>query len=79
MLTENTITVSKWEEYKDDDKVLVYGTEIDDFHGLNQQYMGILSIGGIQELSKQVDKLKSENNDLRIRLEKLETLLQVKS
>jgi hypothetical protein len=73
--TENTITVSKWEEYKDDDKVLVYGTEIDDFHGLNQQYMGILSLGGIQELSKQIDKLKSENNDLRI---KLETLLQVK-
>jgi len=67
--TETTILVAKWEEYKDDDKVLVYGTEIDDFHGLNQQYMGILSLGGIQELSKQIDKLKSENNDLRIRLE----------
>jgi hypothetical protein len=37
--------------------------------------MGILSLGGIHELSKQIDKLKSENNDLRI---KLETLLQVK-
>jgi hypothetical protein len=75
---ETTITVAKWNEYKEDCNVLVYGTEIDDFHGLNQVYMSSLSIGGIQELSKQVDKLKSENNDLRIRLEKLETLLQVK-
>jgi hypothetical protein len=60
-----TIIVSKWDEYKENDNVLVYGTEIDDFHGLNQQYMGILSLGGIQELSKQIDILKSENNILK--------------
>ena len=63
--TENTITVSKWEEYKDDDKVLVYGTEIDDFHGLNQQYMGILSLGGIQELTKKIEYLTNELNKLK--------------
>jgi hypothetical protein len=64
--------------YIDNQEILVYGYEIDDFHSINQSQLTSISIGGIQELSKQVDKLKSENNDLRIRLEKLETLLQVK-
>jgi hypothetical protein len=83
--THNDITVNKWSDYKDNDIVFVYGTEIDDFHALNQQYLGILSFGGIQELTKrtcilseQNNELTKQNNDLRTRLEKLETLLQVK-
>ena len=63
--TETTITVAKWDKYEEDDTVLVYGTEIDDFHGLNQQYMGVLCMGGIQELSKQVSALREENNILK--------------
>jgi hypothetical protein len=51
--THNDITVDKWPEYKDNDIVFVYGTAIDDFHALNQQYLGVLSLGGIQELTKQ--------------------------
>jgi len=83
--THNDITVNKWSDYKDNDIVFVYGTEIDDFHALNQQYLGILSFGGIQELTKRIcilseqnNELTKQNNDLRTRLEKLETLLQVK-
>ena len=70
--THNDITVNKWSEYKDNDIVFVYGTEIDDFHALNQQYLGILSFGGIQELTKQIKDLKAFNQTLLERLDKLE-------
>ena len=66
--TGTTITVNKWNQYNDNDKVLVYGTMIDDFHTLNGSYLGILSLGCIQELTKQ-------NNELKARIEKLEKLL----
>jgi hypothetical protein len=45
--------------------VLVYGTEIDDFHGLNQQYMGVLCMVGIQELTKKIEYLTNELNKLK--------------
>jgi hypothetical protein len=73
--TNDTITIKMFDGYIDNQEILVYGYEIDDFHSINQSQLTSISLGGIQELSKQIDKLKSENNDLRI---KLETLLQVK-
>jgi hypothetical protein len=66
--TDTTITVNKWKQYNANDKVSVYGTTTDDFHILNASYLGILSLGGIQELTKQ-------NNELKARIEKLEQLL----
>jgi len=55
--TENSITVYKSYNIKEDSKVLVYGTEIDDFHKLDRSYLGILCIGAIQELTTQNKKL----------------------
>jgi hypothetical protein len=66
--SDTTITVNKWAQYNDNDKVSVYGTTTDDFHTLDASYLGILSFGGIQELTKQ-------NNELKARIEKLEKLL----
>ena len=66
--TDTTITVNKWKQYNANDKVSVYGTTTDDFHILNASYLGILSLGGIQELTKQ-------NNELKARIEKLEKIL----
>ena len=76
--TDNSIIIYLFDKYIENETLFIYGCEIDDFHNIDITQLTSLSIGGIQELSKQVDKLKSENNDLRIRLEKLETLLQVK-
>ena len=58
--TYNSITVEKWSNYNNSDNVLVYGTMIDDFHTLNQGYLGVLSLGGIQELSKQIVELSKQ-------------------
>ena len=73
--TETTITVNKWKQYDDNDKVSVYGTTTDDFHTLNASYLGVLSLGGIQELTKQIKDLKAFNQMLLERLEKLENKL----
>ena len=53
--TERTITVTKWLNYNETDNIFIYGTMVDDFHELNQQYLGVLCMGGIQELTKRVN------------------------
>lgn len=81
--TKDTITVTRWNNYRESDDVFVYGTLVDDFHALNQPYLGVLCMGGIQELNKQINQLKIDNNELKTkndilsqRLDKLEKLLQ---
>ena len=74
--TDTSITIKKYEKYNETDKVFIYGTMIDDFHGLNQPYLGVLCMGGIQGLSKKVLQLESENNQLKLRLDRLEKLLE---
>jgi hypothetical protein len=81
--TKDTITVTRWNNYRESDDVFVYGTLNNDFHTLNQPYLGVLCMGGIQELTKQINQLKidnielmKQNNILSQRLDKLEKLLQ---
>jgi hypothetical protein len=80
--TKKTITVSKWVNYNETDKVFVYGTMVDDFHELNQQYLGVLCMGGIQELTKRVnlsrntikfltEKVNSNQNTIKYLTEKV--------
>jgi len=80
--TKDTITVTRWNNYRESDDVFVYGTLNNDFHTLNQPYLGVLCMGGIQELTKQINQLKidnielmKQNNILSHRLDKLEKLL----
>jgi hypothetical protein len=74
--TDTSITVTKWLNYNETDNIFIYGTMIDDFHGLNQPYLGVLCMGGIQGLSKKVLQLENENNQLKLRLDRLEKLLE---
>jgi hypothetical protein len=69
--TYNSITIDKWSNYNNSDNVLVYGTMIDDFHTLNQSYLGVLSLGGIRQLSKQIKFLHKDNKNLKDKLEYL--------
>ena len=68
--------------YNETDKVFVYGTMVDDFHELNQQYLGVLCMGGIQELTKRVnlsrntikfltEKVNSNQNTIKYLTEKV--------
>jgi hypothetical protein len=70
--TDSTITINNCTDFNDQKEILVYGIEIDDFHKLDQSYLSMLCIGGIQQLCKQ---LKQSNNELLERLDKIENKL----
>ena len=66
--TYNSLTVSRWENFDINKQVLVYGTLIDDFHTIDKDYLSVVCMGGVQELSKinnnimdQVSTLKKIN------------------
>jgi peptidoglycan hydrolase CwlO-like protein len=44
--------------------VFVYGVEINDFHTIDKAYLGVLCMGGIQELSKLNTTLQISNDSL---------------
>jgi hypothetical protein len=54
---------------------LVIGDESKDSLTLNYSPLSVVAIGAIQEQQREIDGLRSENADLKARLEKLERLL----
>jgi hypothetical protein len=56
--TSSQLVVPKWENFDDTKKVFVYGPEVNDFHVLDKPYLGVLCMGGIQELTKRNDALQ---------------------
>ena len=72
VFTITTLIVEKWNNFNINQNVFVYGAEINDFHILDKDYMGILNMGGIQELTKkktiieaQINTLENNNNMLQ--------------
>ncbi|MFD3408549.1 tail fiber domain-containing protein [Aquirufa sp. HETE-83D] len=57
-----TFTIKGWTEATDN--VFVYGKKISDFRAIDFDQITALSVGAIQELSKQMDSLKLENEKL---------------
>jgi len=51
----NTITVSKWDNFDITKNVFIYGPQINDFHTVDEPYLGILCMGGIQELNNRIN------------------------
>ena len=47
---DESFDIKKWDNYSEDDKVFVYGTEIDDFLSVDKDQIGILAAGGVKEL-----------------------------
>lgn len=52
-------------------RIFVYGKEVNDMRSVDYQQLFSLGIGAIQELSKQADELRAENQSLKETLEKL--------
>jgi hypothetical protein len=51
-------------KYNDNDTIFVYGTKINDLYKINRSYLAMLSIGGIQELTKMLYELENEQKIL---------------
>jgi Chaperone of endosialidase len=58
----HTFTIKGWTEATDN--VFIYGKKINDFRAIDFDQITSLSVGAIQELSKQMDSLKLENEKL---------------
>jgi len=58
----HTFTIKGWIEATDN--VFIYGKKINDFRAIDFDQITSLSVGAIQELSKQMDSLKLENEKL---------------
>jgi hypothetical protein len=76
----NEFIVSSWKESTNN--LFIYGKKITDFRAIDFDQITALSVGAIQELSKQIDSLKLENekfkkkqSDFEARLLKLESKL----
>jgi hypothetical protein len=53
-LTSTSITCKVWDTYHNDDVVVVYGVEVDDFLSVDKQQLGLLALAGVQEVHKMV-------------------------
>jgi hypothetical protein len=69
--TTSELVVARWEDFDETKKVFVYGAQIDDFHTVDKHYLGILCMGGIQELSKKNDILTQQVATLIQQMNKL--------
>jgi hypothetical protein len=55
------------------DKIFVYGTEVNDFHVLNKEYINTLNVCAVQELHR---KIVSQQNEISSLTEKVNTLIE---
>jgi hypothetical protein len=46
------------------DKIFVYGSEVNDFHVLNKEYINTLNVCAVQELHRKIESQKNEINSL---------------
>lgn len=69
--SQTTFIVGDWEE-KNTDTAFVYGKMVDDFHQVDYATLNVMGISAIQQLSKEVDTLKAENQELKAANEALQ-------
>jgi hypothetical protein len=53
----------------------IYGTEVDDFHALNKDYIFTLNVCATQELHKIIQEQKSQIQELKTELENIKSIL----
>ncbi len=62
VISPQSFTVKKWDAPTSN--LFIYGKKVADFRAIDFDQITALSVSAIQELSKQVDQLKSENKNL---------------
>jgi hypothetical protein len=68
ILSPLVFTVKEWETPVNN--LFVYGKKVSDFRAIDFDQITALSVAAIQELSKQIERLKTENADLKKTLNK---------
>lgn len=63
-INDNSITVSMWHNIDTTANVLVYGSQVNDYHTLDASYLGVLALAGVKELYQQIEKIKLQNKNI---------------
>jgi hypothetical protein len=48
-VVEGGFVCEKWEKYEDNISIVIYGKEVDDFHNVDKDQLGIMALKGVQE------------------------------
>ena len=79
-MTSTYLIVPKWSNFDETKSIFVYGAEVNNFHTIDKNYLGVLCMGGIQELTKRSDELtnkvatlQTNNNELTNKIATLQT------
>jgi len=63
-------------EWSEDDKIFVYGQQVDDFVFLQKDAIWTVATSALQEVDRQLQIEKSRNDELQVRLQALEARIQ---
>lgn len=74
IIDSQMFTIKGWSEATDN--VFIYGKKINDFRAIDFDQITAMSVGAIQELSKQMEMLKLENSKLELNQRKLDQRLK---
>ena len=73
----NSVTVSIWDGFNITKSVFVYGPIVDDFVALNESYIGVLCVGGIQELSNYITNINSSISNVSTTINNMQNEITV--
>ena len=63
-------------EWSEDDKIFVYGQQVDDFVFLQKDAIWTVATSALQEVDRQLQIEKARNDELQVRLQALEARIQ---
>ena len=65
------IDIPSWENRAESDQIFVYGTQVDDFHNIDKQTIGVLGLAGVQELDRLIQEQEKDLHFLSIELQEI--------
>jgi hypothetical protein len=69
--TDNIFTVKGWSEQGEEGECFVYGKEVSDFKEIDYDRIHNLNVSATQELARQLEQLRAENAELRIKYDSM--------
>jgi hypothetical protein len=67
-LVDGGIICEKWDKYQDTE-IVIYGKEVDDFHNVDKEQLGVMALKGVQELHSII---KTQQDIITVLQEKLD-------
>ena len=71
VIDELTFKIKELETEYSDNKIFVYGTEIDDFHTLDKSYIFTLNVCATQELHRKIKSQEARIKELETKMEQI--------